>query len=259
MPASRWEKYNSELSTLLMTASPPCLSCCRNRLPYPLLRRPDTSLLTHGSRVTWRMYIQHDIYVYNTPILHAGVLQMGTILRLLVIFAGLLTASISQATSPTVWSPLMEVTALSDMLDDHIRIIHVTGDYAEGHIPGAVHTPYASFRGPPESPGQLPPLSDLTRIVQTAGITADTPVIVVHQGSNPADMGAATRVYWTLKSLGINDVAVLNGGFTGWRDAGLPTSTTAPTVEASTFEPQWSDTWQIHADEIHQSLGTDAL
>src|SRR5690554_5341407 len=163
--------------------------------------------------------------------------------RALLIAASLILAGALQA-APANWSPLLDATTLSQMLNDEIRIIRVTGDYAQGHIPGAVHAPYPSFRGPQENPGQLPPLSDLTRVVQAAGITADTPMVVVHQGSVAPDMGAATRVYWTLKSLGVNDVAVLNGGFNGWSAAGLPVSTDSATVTSSSFEPRWNDSWQ---------------
>jgi len=74
-------------------------------------------------------------------------------------------------------------------------------------------------------------------------------VVVVHAGADPTDMGTATRVYWTLKSLGVADLAVLNGGLAGWTEAGLPTA--APAVVApSTFAPELSDKWRITTAEI---------
>lgn len=184
---------------------------------------------------------------------------MNILFRALTIFTSLLVTCFAHAAPPADWSPLLEASTLSEMLSDNIRVIHVTGDYAQGHIPGAVHTPYAAFRGPQDNPGQLPPLAELTRTVQSAGVTAETPVVVVHQGSSAPDMGAATRVYWTLKSLGVKDVAVLNGGFAGWVNEGLPVSTDASDVVRSNFEPQWVNTWQAHADEILQSLETVEL
>ena len=48
----------------------------------------------------------------------------------------------------------------------------------------------------------------------------DTPVVVVHQGTNQTDFGAAARVYWTLKSSGIAPLAILNGGMNAWAAAG---------------------------------------
>jgi len=163
------------------------------------------------------------------------------------------------AAQPEGWSPLMEPAQLASVLntDSRVRVIHVTGNFAEGHIPGAIDAPYAAFRGPQDSPGTLPPMSELTTLVQRLGIDAQTPVVVVHQGSSTVDMGTATRVYWTLKSLGVKHLAVLNGGFSAWQALELPVSTQAIEVSASDFQPVWRSDWQIDADGIEQSIGND--
>jgi thiosulfate/3-mercaptopyruvate sulfurtransferase len=154
--------------------------------------------------------------------------------------------------APQGWSRLLETAELSAILQSapQVRVLHVTGDYAAGHIPGAVAAPYPQFRGPQENPGQLRDVSELTATVQKLGVSADTPVVVVHQGSNASDFGAAARVYWTLKSLGVQDLAILNGGFAAWTGANLPSSTEASTVAASSFAPQWSNDWRATTDEI---------
>ena len=107
--------------------------------------------------------------------------------------------------APPGWAVLLEPLQLAAILDTtaDVRIIQVTGDYAAGHIPDAVSAPYAQFRGPRENPGALASLEVMTSTVQNLGINADTPVVVVHSGKNSADFGAAARVYWTLKSLGV--------------------------------------------------------
>lgn len=169
---------------------------------------------------------------------------------LTVLLLGLFTSA--AAAAPDGWSPLLEAPALNAVLTQspQVRVIQVTGDYASAHIPGSVHAPYAEFRGPQDNQGQLPPLPQLSALVQRLGIAADTPVAIVHQGNSPVDMGAATRVYWTLKSLGITDLTILNGGFAAWQAAGLPVSTTPTTVAASGFEPVWNDQWTLHTAEV---------
>lgn len=157
--------------------------------------------------------------------------------------------------APQGWGPLLEPAQLSDLLADvqDIRVVHLTGNYDEGHIPGAVFAPYAQFRGPQSNAGELPALPELTRIVQELGIAADTPVVLVHGGSGAVDMGASTRVYWTLKSLGVDTLAILNGGFAAWQVAELPVSTEAANVRASDFQPQWSDAYRVttaHMEEL---------
>lgn len=154
--------------------------------------------------------------------------------------------------APQGWSPLLEPAQLSDLLagSQEIRVLHLTGSYEEGHIPGAVSAPYGQFRGPQENAGQLPALPELTRIVQELGITADSPVVLVHAGSGAVDMGASTRVYWTMKSLGVNTLAILNGGFAAWQAAELPVSTEPASVAASDFQPQWSDVYRVTTEQM---------
>lgn len=170
---------------------------------------------------------------------------------------------------PAGWSVLLEPEQLALILAEQtqhsadasqqVRVLHVTGDFHAGHIPGAAHAPYAQFRGPQDNAGQLPAIESLQAIVQQLGISQYTPVVIAHQGSNAADMGAATRVYWTLKSLGIQHLAVLNGGFQGWQAAQLPVSTTATTIAPSSYQPQWQDTWRITTTELERSLAAPLL
>lgn len=165
--------------------------------------------------------------------------------------------SFNAVAAPQGWAPLLKPAQLASILQQapEVRVIHVTGDFSKGHIPSAVSAPYAQFRGPQDNPGAVPDLASLTRTVQQLGITADTPVAVIHQGSSASDMGAATRVYWTLKSLGVKNLAVLNGGFNAWVAQGLPIDTAATTVAQSNFSPRWHDDWQATTQQVESLVG----
>ncbi|MDO9319082.1 MAG: rhodanese-like domain-containing protein [Gammaproteobacteria bacterium] len=180
-------------------------------------------------------------------------IRLGYLFRKLLT-AGLLLSSLPLMVhaAPPGWEPLLEPAELATIMGGSrsVRVIHVTGDFAASHIPGAANAPYPQWRGPQANPGSLPALEKLTALVQSLGIRADTPVAIVHQGTNPADMGSATRVYWTLKSLGITDLAVVNGGFAAWTEAGLPISSVADQIAPSTFVPQWSDKWRVTTAEV---------
>ncbi|MCC5971782.1 MAG: sulfurtransferase [Pararhodobacter sp.] len=159
--------------------------------------------------------------------------------------------------APDGWSPLLEPAELATLLDTYgedIRVVHVTGDFAQGHIPGAAFSPYATWRGDAANPGALRDVQHLEGVVRELGIEADTPVVVVHAGSNPTDMGAAARVYWTLKSLGVEDLALLNGGFAAWNAADLPVSTTAEGIMPSDFNASWDEQWRISTEEVAQLI-----
>lgn len=159
----------------------------------------------------------------------------------------------AKAEAPEGWSPLLEPAQLAGYLDtygDEIRVVHITGDYPQGHIPEAGWSPYASWRSDMPNPGALRDLEHLQLVVQELGIDTDTPVVVVHSGRDATDMGAAARVYWTLKSLGIEDLALLNGGFAAWTAANLPVQTAPATFFPSDYQAQWSEDWRASTADV---------
>ncbi len=160
-------------------------------------------------------------------------------------------ASVALAT-PQGWQPLLEPSELAAILEREpdVRVVHVTGNFSAGRIPGAVHAPYAEWRGPPQNPGALRSAEEFGTLLRSLGIDADTPVVVVHSGDNPTDMGAAARVYWTLRSLGVQDLALLNGGFAEWIWEELPVSTEPANVVPSDFQPQWREDWRVTTGEV---------
>lgn len=178
-------------------------------------------------------------------------------LAALAISATLLPAAALAA--PEGWSPLMEPAELAALLDIHgddIRVVHVTGDFSAGHIPGAGFAPYAQWRSAPPNPGALRSPEEFAALARDLGIETDTPVVVVHSGANATDMGAAARVYWTLKSLGVEDLALLNGGFAAWQEAGLPVSTQPLGIMPSDLSAHWSDEWRVTTEEVAQLIET---
>lgn len=154
--------------------------------------------------------------------------------------------------TPQGWSPLLEPAELAAILeaDPSVRVIHVSGDFAAGHIPGAAYSPYENWRGGPSNPGALLPELEYELEAARVGVDEDIPVVLVHSGANQTDMGTAARVYWTLKSLGVQDLALLNGGFAAWQEAQLPVSTTPAEIEESGFMAEWSDEWYISTSEV---------
>ncbi|MFV0491956.1 MAG: sulfurtransferase [Pseudorhodobacter sp.] len=122
--------------------------------------------------------------------------------------------------------------------------------YEEGHIPGAVAAPYGLFRGPASNPGALLSPDKLNETLRGLGVTQERPVVVVHQGKDESDFGAAARVYWTLKSSGVSQLAILNGGMRAWEAAKLPVTVdkTDPTPSEADFT--FADTWLATTDDV---------
>ncbi len=172
-----------------------------------------------------------------------------------LILAGLPAPALA---APDGWKPLLEPADLAAILerDSDVRVVHVSGDFSAGHIPGAVNAPYAEWRGPPQNPGALRSPEEFGALVRSLGIEAETPVVLVHGGANPTDMGTAARVYWTLRSLGVQDLALVNGGFAAWSGADLPVSTEPAEVASSEFEPAWSERWRVTTEEVETLVET---
>lgn len=178
---------------------------------------------------------------------------MKTILRL--ILSGLLAAIGSLAIAA---SPLLTTSQLESLLDQpsKLRVIDIREPkyFPSGHVPGAVNAPYGQWRGPASNPGELPELSKLTALVQRLGIEADRHVVVVANGSDATDFGAAARVYWTLKVLGIKELSILNGGYRAWVAAGGEIRHGSSSHEPSRFAPQIDRTMIATRDEVAQAI-----
>ncbi|MEW5880387.1 MAG: sulfurtransferase [Pseudomonadota bacterium] len=120
-------------------------------------------------------------------------------------------------------------------------------DYLRAHIPGAVNSNYAKDgwreeRAGDKVPDMLPQKFDkLVLHIGNLGIDNDTHVILVPQGMNASDVGAATRVYWTFKVLGHDKVSILDGGMAAWtkeqdKSKANPVQAGAVKAEAKTFK-----------------------
>lgn len=161
------------------------------------------------------------------------------------------------AKAEDTWSKLLDpagLAALEEKIDPVVLDIRTAEAFAKGRIPGAVNAPYAQWRGPPDNAGALPSDARLSELVGGSGIDATTPVVVVHQGADARDFGGAARVYWKLMSLGVEQIAILNGGLNAWTAAGKPLSTEPVRHVPRIFEARFSDEWRARAENIERAI-----
>lgn len=138
---------------------------------------------------------------------------------------------------------LITTAALAGMLDDpNVRVFDVRHDlmdhaagrqaYEQGHIPGARYldheTELAAPRTGKNGRHPLPSRATLAALFETHGVGPDS-LVVAYDASGGM---FAAHVWWMLRWLGHERVAVLDGGWQAWQAAGLPVSD-APAVNAS--------------------------
>lgn len=154
--------------------------------------------------------------------------------------------------------PLLTPAQLSAQLPvaSQVRVIDIRDPkaYGQQHIPGALNAPYGQWRGPATNPGELPDISTLTQLVQSLGLTPATHAVVVSTGADATDFGAAARVYWTLKTLGLKELSIVNGGMKAWADAKLPLNNAAVRIATSHWQPTLNSELIATRDDIRQHL-----
>lgn len=110
--------------------------------------------------------------------------------------------------------------------------------YQESHILGAFYLDLnQDLSSPVAQHGGRHPLPDLNRLahkLSQQGITSET-LVVAYDDSRFA---FAARLWWLLNYLGHNQVAVLDGGFRGWRASGYPVTDVIPEAKPGNFVPQ---------------------
>ena len=109
--------------------------------------------------------------------------------------------------------------------------------HAAGHLPGAFYAHLDRDLSGPITPDSgrhpLPDPERLTAWLGAHGVDHDTQVVVYDDSGGTM----AVHLWWLLRWLGHDHVALLDGGWQAWQAAGLPVETTAPAaVPARTFD-----------------------
>ncbi len=131
--------------------------------------------------------------------------------------------------------------------------------WREGHLPGALHADIDLDLSGPRIPGvtgrhPLPSRAEWIARARAWGLTPRTEVALY----DDAGGAVAARMWWMLRWIGHEDVAVLDGGWQAWVSAGLPITAEIPTFAAPSADAGAGDdhetraplTRLVEADEI---------
>lgn len=164
------------------------------------------------------------------------------------------------------YTTLVDVATLRAHLDDPnwlvVDVRHQLADtgygeraYAEAHIPGAVFLHCdRDLSGAMTGRNGRHPLPDVETLVQRlgkVGIDSATQVVVY----DDAQGMIAGRLWWLLRWLGHDAVALLDGGLQAWQAAGGALTAVVPTLEARTFVARPQDL-RVDADYVQERIET---
>lgn len=131
-------------------------------------------------------------------------------------------------------------------------------DYLKAHIPGAQWSDYpGAWRTERDGvKGAVPSVEKLEAHLSELGVAEGRTVVLVPVGKGATDLGVATRIYWTLKYLGHDEVSILDGGWKAWLEAGLPTEAGEVTPTGDMFVAEPRPEYLIDTAQAAQSLNT---
>lgn len=111
-------------------------------------------------------------------------------------------------------------------------------DYKKGHIEGAVNYPRkAYFQGILGTVVELPSTpSQMQEMLQNAGVTDESVIVFYSGGKNSVDFADAASGLWNTWIYGLQNVALLNGGYAKWVYEKKSTNTKLPTITKSDIE-----------------------
>lgn len=177
----------------------------------------------------------------------------------------------SQGQAPIGQAPIVSAEWLHENLD-HPQLVIVDcrfslsspelgrQQYAAAHIPGAFFLDLnQDLSAPPQIHGGRHPLPDLTRLAETLtaiGVRSrhesEPSWVVAYDDSR---LAFAARLWWLLRYLGHDQVAVLNGGFTGWQTQGYPITDKISQPRTGKFLPQPRSDWVVDVATVREQQG----
>ena len=127
--------------------------------------------------------------------------------------------------------------------------------YAESHIPGACYADLDKDLSGPIVPGTtgrhpLPELSAFVDCLNRWGIGNDSQVVAYDDMGGPF----AARLWWMLRWLGHEAVAVLDGGWPAWLKSGFPTNSTPCQPAQTDFTPHLQKALLASAEEVLDAI-----
>ena len=132
--------------------------------------------------------------------------------------------------------------------------------YQEGHIPGAYYLHLdRDLSSLIQRHGGRHPLPNMEKMAQKfsqLGIVKNKTQVVVYDSSRFA---FASRVWWLLRYLGHNQVALLDGGWQGWLDNSFPLESAIPQAQPGNFPLGSLPDWLVDIENVKAAKDKESI
>ena len=123
--------------------------------------------------------------------------------------------------------------------------------YQESHIEGAYYLDLnLDLSSPVQQHGGRHPLPDFEKLAtkfSQMGIISGETMVIAYDDSRFA---FASRLWWLLRYMGHERVAVLDGGFAGWKAQNYEISSAVPNSRIGKFMPQLQTEWVVDIETV---------
>jgi thiosulfate/3-mercaptopyruvate sulfurtransferase len=148
---------------------------------------------------------------------------------------------------------LITFDALQQRLGEpHLRLLDARAktEYDKGHIPGAIWVDVKSAEKLAASADGLNDRSVWARWIEPLGIGPDTEVVIY----DAQRQLSAARTWWLLSYLGVEKVALIDGGFPLWAKQGHSVTTEVPHVSPRAFPVVFRESRHATRADVLESL-----
>lgn len=164
---------------------------------------------------------------------------------------------------------LVSTQELQDLLDDpHLRVFDATTyvdltpsgfkarsgrlDYEPAHVPGAGFLDITADLSDSESALEFtrPPAAQIEKVLSRAGMSDDHHIVIYSK----AEVMWATRAWWLLRSVGLEFVAVLDGGLGKWQVEGRPLCRKPCTYPETVFQARPREEMWATKQDVLQAI-----
>lgn len=181
-------------------------------------------------------------------------------LSIVSLFLALLSAAPAGAAGAA--GPLVDAAWVkANIATDNVVFLDLRGNpraFQAAHIPGARWTSYGrhGWRAKINNvPGMLPPTAKLEALIGRLGIGNEDHVVLAPAGWDATNMGIATRIYWTFKVLGHDQVSILDGGMNAYlADKGNPLEKGMTTPQPKTFKARFRPQLLATAEDVKKAI-----